>query len=474
MQRLPGERRRQRDQCGVAGDRAREVDPVELPDRRGCLARGSLQLRGAAIQQGAPQVVGLEVFAIAIHAAIAGPYQRAVGIAWTHRQGVHAACAETVEAEIGANPEIAFAIDDDRYCRCGGQSLRRIEAFHAHGPGAGEGDVGNAAVRTHRGPQRAIGSELQARSDQFRQPPCLTFAVCQQTLRVRQWRGAAHPVGQPNFTLRAFGQRRHLRDRDAGVLERGLARRAHPDLQAGQHPEPAPAVVQHPLHTVLGQAGSGRQWLPAVSVKAAQPAIDRRPELAIAILAEARHHADRHPLLTAVAVQPSLREAADAGLEVADPQGAVGGMRQRDHVGGRELATDGRCLPFEATAIEAVQARAGSQPQEALTVLGNVPYIAWGALADTPGGMFVIGQPAAHRRALHGKGGQGGQQQQARQQRRQATQEREGAATHGAHSGRCGAVRGDPNGVGGGRCGRLSRRHLLLEPGHAAPVRDVP
>ena len=139
------------------------------------------------------------------------------------------------------------------------------------------------------------------------------------------------------------------------VLERGLAGRTHPDLQVGQHPEPAPAVVQHPLHTALGQAGSGRQWLPALSIKATQPAIDRRPQLALAILAEAWDHADRHPLLAAVVVQPPLCELADAGLEVADPQGTVGGMRQRDHVGGREPAADRRYLPFEATAIEAVQ-----------------------------------------------------------------------------------------------------------------------
>lgn len=177
VQGLPGERGRQRNQCRVAGHRARKVDPVELPDRRGRLARGGLQLRRAAIQQVALQIIGPEVFAIAIHATIAGPYQRAVGIARPDHQGVHAACAEAVEAEIGADPEIAFAIDDDRHRRGGGQPVRRIEALHAHGLGAGEGDAGDAAVRAHRGPQRTVGGELQARGDQRRQPPRFTLGV---------------------------------------------------------------------------------------------------------------------------------------------------------------------------------------------------------------------------------------------------------------------------------------------------------
>ncbi|KAG1271317.1 hypothetical protein G6F64_015601 [Rhizopus arrhizus] len=74
MQRLPGERCRQWNQGGVAGPRACQVDPVELPDRCGRLACGRLQLRGVAVKQRPAQIVQFEVLAIAIHASIAGPH----------------------------------------------------------------------------------------------------------------------------------------------------------------------------------------------------------------------------------------------------------------------------------------------------------------------------------------------------------------------------------------------------------------
>ncbi|MNI76982.1 hypothetical protein D3C73_1332460 [compost metagenome] len=75
VQWLPGERCRQRYEGGVAADGARQIDPVELPYRSGCLPCRGLQLRSAAAQQRTPQVEQLQVFAIAIHPAITGAYQ---------------------------------------------------------------------------------------------------------------------------------------------------------------------------------------------------------------------------------------------------------------------------------------------------------------------------------------------------------------------------------------------------------------
>lgn len=124
MQWLPGERGRQRDQRGVAGDRARKIDPIELPDRCRSLPRRGLQLCGAAFQQGAPQVVRLEVFTVAVHPSVSGAHQRAVRITGADRKGVHAARAEAVEAKIGTYPEVAFAVGDDRHRRGGSQAMR--------------------------------------------------------------------------------------------------------------------------------------------------------------------------------------------------------------------------------------------------------------------------------------------------------------------------------------------------------------
>ena len=177
VQGLPGERGRQRNQCRVPATVRARLTQSNCQIGVGAWRAAACSCARAAIQQVALQVIGPEVFAIAIHATIAGPYQRAVGVARADHQGVHAACAEAVEAEIGADPEIAFAIDDDRHRRGGGQPVRRIEALHAHGLGAGEGDAGDAAVRAHRGPQRTVGGELQARGDQRRQPPRFTLGV---------------------------------------------------------------------------------------------------------------------------------------------------------------------------------------------------------------------------------------------------------------------------------------------------------
>ncbi len=121
--------------------------------------------------------------------------------------------------------QIAFAIDDDRHGRWR-SVLRRIEAFHARGPVPAKVVMGNAAVRTivaHSAPS-AVNCRRAATSSGSRRASRSLSAS--RPLRVRQWRGAAHPVGQPHFTLRAFGQRRHLRPR-CRCPRTALARRAH-------------------------------------------------------------------------------------------------------------------------------------------------------------------------------------------------------------------------------------------------------
>jgi hypothetical protein len=82
---------------------------------------------------------------------------------------------------------------------------------------------------------------------------------------------------------------------------------AHPDLQVGQYPEGAAAVVQHPLHAVFRQPGASGQRLPALAIELAQSTIDRGPQPAVTVLAEVRHHADRHALVAAVVVQLAAR-----------------------------------------------------------------------------------------------------------------------------------------------------------------------
>ncbi len=159
-------------------------------------------------------------------------------------------------------------------------------------PGAGEGDVSSAAVRiivAHSAPS-AVNRRRAATSSGSR--------------RASRSLSASGPC--------AFASGEVPRTPSATTLHHGLSasvaicETAMPVssnavwpaariqiFQAGQHPEPAPAVGGTHCTRCSGRpaaAGSGCQRL---SVKAAQPAIDRRPELAIAILAEARHH-DRH------------------------------------------------------------------------------------------------------------------------------------------------------------------------------------
>ncbi|WP_238692631.1 hypothetical protein [Xanthomonas arboricola] len=136
----------------------------------------------------------------------------------------------------------------------------------------------------------------------------------------------------------------------------------------------------------------GTGTLPTLAIEPAQTAIDGRPPASTAIVLNAEHHAVGHVLARAEVREVTVREAIDAGVEVADPGGVVRRQRERGHVVRRVGLAIRRRLPREVVAIELKQTEAGRQPQRPGVGLLDIPDVGRRAAFGAPGGVVELQQ----------------------------------------------------------------------------------
>jgi len=182
--------------------------PLGQPQRlRGGLRRGQAVRRGR-IQQVAAQRHRLQVLAVAEHLAARRAEQGAQRIGRAgQRQRPHLVLAEAVQAQVGAYPEIAFAVLQQRSGGGGGQSLRGVEALDPLSPVAVGIDMEDAPIGYEAAPQAAIGGKADAPGQQPRQPVGLAMRRGHQPVRIGKRHHALLAVGQPHLAIAAQRER---------------------------------------------------------------------------------------------------------------------------------------------------------------------------------------------------------------------------------------------------------------------------
>jgi len=299
------------------------------------------------------------------------------------------------QAQIGAHPQRAFAVFQQRHRHVGRQAVAAIvqgvESARVQRRTVCERrrriDPVDAAMHRLGTPQMSLAIEQQPLGMHRRAVLAGDRAIGRARVRRRQagqGPGTLGPVRQPQSSVRRLRDRRVAHGAHAGARETPGATGQIQQLLAGGDPQRAVAVGHDPIRAFGGITPVGTGDLPALAVEACQTAAAGRPQRAAPVPCEGEHHAGGEAVARRVVREMSVAQRARAAVEQADPQRAVRLHRQRGDVVGAEALALRRLEALEGDAVEAVQARARAQPQEAVGILRQRPDIRWRAAFHAP------------------------------------------------------------------------------------------
>ncbi|WP_175445704.1 hypothetical protein [Janthinobacterium sp. HH100] len=332
--------------------------------------------------------------------------------------------AETVQAAIRGNPDIAFIVvahgaDEDI-----AQAIARQERFRVAADAqlprrqrAGAARAVQAVLAVEPQGARAVDQHAAAGAAGIAvNPPMIELLVAFQRLDDAD---AAH-LQQIDAAVRSLLRRRAQIEPADGRREARLRRLPYEQAFFTEHGDAAIAVGKHGGRLLRRVALRRSHRLPAPAIEARDAGHAGRPHGAVAADGKAPDGARLHALRLGIIAHHAILDVADAAHLPAYPHAAVGGAleRQRHRVGKAALAhTHG----LEAQAVETAHARMRAQPQETVMALCHDDDIVGRAVTGRPARVLQLmdtargidGQPARtgqHEHQPQQEGAHGGRQ----------------------------------------------------------------